>query len=387
MEPDTHVQNEEDNENDTFGLDHVPNCNLKCRFYEEKYPSSGDVIMARWNRVDTTTGAYVHLLEYNNIEALLVFTEFTNKRTRQVHKLIKIGKNTSEKEPLLVIKVDNDKGFIDLSRKRVNPEDIKACKARYNKHLKAHNIMRQTAAWLEEDLEKLYERVGWPLAKQFNSLYDAFMISLSEPEQVFSRIEIDDKTKDLLMDNISKRMKPVNTKISSTFELTCYTFEGIDAIQRALKESLAKIEEDKESDEEKLNITLIKSPLYECYTHRNVKIQEGFDKIEILLKYIEESITESKGKFILSRYLSWFRFHFINLEQKPIALGIKEEEMVENKIKKYQDEQLEDNRSEEEDNDEGMGGFDLEDHDESDNKSANTTATEDKKQDSDEDED
>jgi translation initiation factor 2 subunit 1 len=126
MEPDTHFDNEEEHENDTFGLDHVPNCNLKCRFYEEKYPTSGDVIMARWNRVDNATGAYVLLLEYNNIEALIVFSEFTNKRTRQVHKLIKIGKNTSKKEPLLVIEVDDEKGFIDLSRKRVNPEDVKA---------------------------------------------------------------------------------------------------------------------------------------------------------------------------------------------------------------------------------------------------------------------
>jgi hypothetical protein len=53
-------------------------------------------------------------------------------------------------------------------------------------------------------------------------------------------------------------------------------------------------------------------------------------------------------------------------------------------IKRFEEEQNEGNRSGEEDNDEGMGGFDLEELDESDNKSANTTATEDKKHDSDE---
>jgi translation initiation factor 2 subunit 1 len=138
-----------------------------------------------------------------------MFSEFSRKRARSVHRLIKVGK----KEPLLVTKVDEDKGFIDLSRKRVNPEDIKECEERYNKHLKVHNIMKQTAAWLEEDLESLYKRVGWPLGKAFNSIHDAFMISLNEPETVFSKIEIDDKTKDLLMDNISKRMQPMSYKI------------------------------------------------------------------------------------------------------------------------------------------------------------------------------
>lgn len=123
----------------------------------------GDVL-----RVDQLTGAYVALLEYNNIEALIMSSEISRKRYKSVHRLMKLGKNI-----LMVTKVDESRGFIDLSRKRVNPEDVKACEERYNNSLRVHNIMRQTAAILEEDLKSLYERVGWPLGNLFfcNSYY------------------------------------------------------------------------------------------------------------------------------------------------------------------------------------------------------------------------
>lgn len=96
-------------------------CDLKCRFYENELPVEGEVVMGKVVRVENQTGAYVSLLEYNNTEALIMASEYSRKRTKSVQKLIKVGK----REPLLVINVDQEKGFVDLSRKRVNPEDIK----------------------------------------------------------------------------------------------------------------------------------------------------------------------------------------------------------------------------------------------------------------------
>lgn len=369
MEP-SHINyghEEELDENDTYGLDHVPNCNLKCRFYENEFPQEGEVVMGRVLRVDQLTGAYVSLLEYNNIEALIMFSEFSRKRVKSVHRLIKVGK----KEPLLVTKVDKDRGFIDLSRKRVNPEDVKACEERYSMHLKVHNIMRQTAAWLEEDLYDLYQRVGWPLSKKFNNLYEAFMITLNEPDQVFSKIEIDDKTKELLTENISKRMKPVSCKVHSTFEVSCYTFEGVDAVKRALKDSLKQMEDVKDME---LSIRLIKSPLYECSTY-TPKIQVGIEHITELLKHIEKNITESKGKY--------------KLFSKPVAIGAKEEEDIERMIREINEKQDDDagSRNGEEDNEEGMN-VQLDEYDEADEKkSTATAATEEEKKGSDDEDD
>lgn len=40
---------------------------LSCRFYKEKFPEVDDVVMVNVRSIGEM-GAYVHLLEYNNIE-------------------------------------------------------------------------------------------------------------------------------------------------------------------------------------------------------------------------------------------------------------------------------------------------------------------------------
>lgn len=36
-------------------------------------------------------------------------------------------------EPVMVMRVDKDKGYIDLSKRRVTTDDIKKCEERYSK--------------------------------------------------------------------------------------------------------------------------------------------------------------------------------------------------------------------------------------------------------------
>ena len=68
-------------------------------------------------------------------------------------------------EPVMVLRVDKEKGYIDLSKRRVAQEDIAACEERYNKSKMVHSIMRHVAETSDVELEKLYSTVGWPLYK------------------------------------------------------------------------------------------------------------------------------------------------------------------------------------------------------------------------------
>ncbi|KAK7849676.1 eukaryotic translation initiation factor 2 subunit alpha like protein [Quercus suber] len=67
-------------------------------------------------------GAYVSLLEYNNIEGMILFFELSRCQIRSVNNLIKVGRI----EPMMVLRVDKEKGYIDLSKRRVSEEDIQA---------------------------------------------------------------------------------------------------------------------------------------------------------------------------------------------------------------------------------------------------------------------
>ena len=67
-------------------------------------------------------------------------------------------------------------GYIDLSKRRVDPEDVEKCEQRYNKAKAVHSVLRQIADTQEPKmrLESLYDQVGWPLYRTYGHCYDAF---------------------------------------------------------------------------------------------------------------------------------------------------------------------------------------------------------------------
>ena len=78
---------------------------LSCRFYANRYPEVEDVVMVNVRSI-AEMGAYVHLLEYNNIEGMILLSELSRRRIRSINKLIRVSRN----EVVVVIRVDKDKG-------------------------------------------------------------------------------------------------------------------------------------------------------------------------------------------------------------------------------------------------------------------------------------
>lgn len=74
-------------------------------------------------------GAYVELLEYNNQKALILATQTTRKRVRNIRRLLRL--NTQD--VMQVITVDREGGFIDLSKKTLQKDDVVEKKQEYEK--------------------------------------------------------------------------------------------------------------------------------------------------------------------------------------------------------------------------------------------------------------
>jgi translation initiation factor 2 subunit 1 len=96
--------------------------------YEEKYPDVDHLVMVNVRQIGEM-GAYVRLLEYDNIEGMILLTELSRRRIRSIQKLVRVGRN----EIVLVLKIDKERGYIDLSKRRVSPEDVAKCEERFNK--------------------------------------------------------------------------------------------------------------------------------------------------------------------------------------------------------------------------------------------------------------
>lgn len=70
-------------------------------------------------------------------------------------------------------------GYIDLSKRRVSPEDIVKCEERYNKSKMVHSIMRHVSEKTLVPIEELYDTISWPLNKRFGHAIDAFKLSIT----------------------------------------------------------------------------------------------------------------------------------------------------------------------------------------------------------------
>lgn len=174
-----------------------------CRFYEEKYPEIDSFVMVNVKQI-AEMGAYVKLLEYDNIDGMILLSELSRRRIRSIQKLIRVGRN----EVVVVLRVDKEKGYIDLSKRRVSPEDIVKCEERYNKSKMVHSIMRHVAEKTNVPLEELYTDIGWPLNKKYGHAVDAFKLSITNPsvwEEVTFKSQV---IKDELQSYISKRLTP-----------------------------------------------------------------------------------------------------------------------------------------------------------------------------------
>jgi translation initiation factor 2 subunit 1 len=269
--------------------------NLDCRFYENRYPDIEEIVMVNVRNI-ADMGAYVSLLEYNNIEGMILLSELSRRRIRSINKLIRVHRN----EVVMVLRVDKDKGYIDLSKRRVSPEDVAKCEDRFNKAKAVHGVLRHLAERRSLYLEDLYDRIGWPLYKKYGHAYDAFKLALADEaiagmgdtvkKDPFSGLEIPPDMLDELKTYIRRRLAPQPIKVRADVEVSCFTYEGIDAIKDALLSGM-----ECGTENSPIKVKLIAPPIYVLSTTTLDK-DAGVALLNRAIAVIEEKITSKGGK-------------------------------------------------------------------------------------------
>lgn len=234
-------------------------------------------------------GTYVHLKEYEDIEGMILLSELSRRRIRSIQKLIRVGRD----EVAVVLRVDKEKGYIDLSKRRVAPEDVAKCEEKYNKSKAVHMIMRHVAEKLDLPLLELNEKITWPLYRKYGHAYEGFKLAIQDPQKVFEGLEMPPKVYDELISNIRRRMTPAPVKLRADIEATCFWYEGIDAIQKALMAGEAE-----STWEVPIKIRLVAPPLY-VITANTLEKNHGIHKLEEAIKVMQQTIEKSQGNVVV----------------------------------------------------------------------------------------
>jgi len=310
---------------------------LTCRFYEQRFPEIDDVVMVNVRSI-ADMGAYVHLLEYNNIEGMILLSELSRRRIRSINKLIRVGRT----EPVVVIRVDKDKGYIDLSKRRVSKEDIERCTEKYSKAKAVNSIVRHVAEILgfknNDELEQLYKKTAWYFenkSKKQGTAYDYFKQAVADP-QLLDALGLEENTKTVLLENIQRKLTQQAVKIRADFECSCFTYEGIDAVKDALRAGIAI-----GSPEIPIKINLIAPPVY-VMTCSTPERADGLTMLNEACKAVEDKIKSSGGNFVI--------------QMAPKVVTATDEDELAARIKRAEEENAEVEGDDDDDEQVGMGG-------------------------------
>ncbi|MCJ1309520.1 hypothetical protein MMC25_003180 [Agyrium rufum] len=255
-----------------------------CRFYEEKYPEIDSFVMVNVKQI-AEMGAYVKLLEYDNIDGMILLSELSRRRIRSIQKLIRVGRN----EVVVVLRVDKEKGYIDLSKRRVSPEDVVKCEEKFNKGKMVASVMRHVSEKTLVPMEELYQSIGWPLNKKYGNALDAFKMSITNPD-VWTDISFPSEgVESELKSYIGKRLAPQPTKVRADIEVTCFGYEGIDAI----KEALAAAEATSTKDTP-VKVRLVSPPLY-VMTSQCLEKAGGLETLWEAIRTCEKKVKAYEG--------------------------------------------------------------------------------------------
>ena len=199
---------------------------------------------------------------------------------------------------LQVINVDNVKGFIDLSNKNIKPEEVDKCNLRYAKSKQVENIVKLLALRTYKSMETIYKKIIWPLYKTHNHALDALEEVIEKGNlSILNRLNVNDEIKNELMNTLKKSM-PI--KIRADFKLTCFNFDGIEAIKEALLKG-----EKKSTENIQIKLSIIKAPLYRCIL-TTMNIEKGFEIMNQVLEVIKRSIEARNGNYLLKVNPSFF---------------------------------------------------------------------------------
>lgn len=261
-----------------------------CRMYKEQYPNIDDLVIVQVDRVEDM-GAYVSLLEYNNIEGMIPSNEFSSRRIRSINKLIRVGRT----EVASVLRVDKEKGFIDLSKRRVTSEDITHIEARYNKSKTVHSIIRNVGEKCNIGSQQLYEQFVWDLYDRFHHAYDAFQLISTSDQAILEKYNLSSEIQDQLLKNIHRRFQIQSHRLRADVQVTCFSKEGIKAIKSALKAGEAQGQADIP-----VKITIAAPPVYLIQTTTNDK-ERGLSVLKSACEAIAYEIDSHGGEISIKQ--------------------------------------------------------------------------------------
>jgi translation initiation factor 2 subunit 1 len=246
-----------------------------------EWPEVGDLVVATVVRI-TVYGAYAELDEYGK-EGLLHISEVSSSWVRNIRNFVREG----QKVVLKVLRVNPEKGLVDLSLRRVTKREKKEKILSWKKDRKADSMLRSASEKLNIPLEQVYEKAGSLIEKEFGEIHEGLEKTAKEGAGFLLKLGVPENMA-LVLDEIAKEKIKISTvNIKGILEIQCTKPNGANLI----KDALLSAQKAEEIEGIEVQVYVVAPPKY-----RVVVSAEDYKRAESVLKKVTETAIETIQK-------------------------------------------------------------------------------------------
>ena len=202
-------------------------------------PKWNDLVLCTVTRV-TPFAAWCNLDEWETpdgkpVEGMIHISEVAGKWVKDIRKFVKTDKQYIAR----VVRIDREKGFINLSLKRVSKFDQREKTETDRKNKRITGMLMQIARRIGKDkVEKDAEDAIIPklaALDRFDDAYEALEETADEPS-IADEAGIEAPWKDALMEVLRRNFQEKEIEIKATVEMSSTAADGVKQISRVLSE-------------------------------------------------------------------------------------------------------------------------------------------------------
>jgi translation initiation factor 2 subunit 1 len=201
-------------------------------FLKEGFPEESEIVICTVTSVRYNS-VFAKLNEYNNKSGMIHISEVSPGRIRNIRDYVKEGKVIVCK----VLKINEERGYIDLSLRRVNEGQRRSKLDEMKKEQKAEKIVEFVAKSLKKDFKKFYSELTDKIFKKYDLLASCFE-DVVEKKITLDELGIDKKTATELNKIIEERIKPAEVDIKGNLNLVSEAPDGVELVKQAIKKGI-----------------------------------------------------------------------------------------------------------------------------------------------------
>jgi len=193
-----------------------------------EWPESGDLVIATIESV-MDYGAYANLDEYSR-RGFLHISEISSARIRNIRDFVR----ENQKMVLKVVRINLERGHIDLSLRRVTKrERIEKIKS-WKKERKGEALLHAVGEKAGLPNDQIYQIVGLPLEEKYG-LYEGFEKTVKEGTDFLLKLGIPEDIAKVVAQVADERIKIKMVKVRGVLEIRCMKPNGIKCIKTTFK--------------------------------------------------------------------------------------------------------------------------------------------------------